>query len=213
MHAYPHYTLINIDYLYPCSTTASDLTISHDNYRFVHGDIKDTDLLQQIFEEVAIDTVVHFAAQSHVDTSFTNPLLYTQDNVQGTHSLLEACRKHGHVKRFIHISTDEVYGENAADDHTAKTATSRHGSVTTTASHGVPRCVCFKPAATWDIPVQSNFPMADWSRYSTRIALVCMMATTWVLSAGKHLKSRMEPIAEVEKPIPEVSYGVRLRRL
>ena len=121
---YPDYTLINIDYLYPCSTNATDLTISHDNYRFVHGDIKDTDLLQQIFEEVAIDTVVHFAAQSHVDTSFTNPLLYTQDNVQGTHSLLEACRKHGHVKRFIHISTDEVYGENAADEHTAKTETS-----------------------------------------------------------------------------------------
>ena len=93
---------------------------------------------------------------------------------------------------------------------TAKTATSRHGSVTTTASHGVPRCVCFKPAATWDIPVQSNFPMADWSRYSTRIALVCMMATTWVLSAGKHLKSRMEPIAEDEKPIPQFSYGDHL---
>ena len=63
-----------------------------------------------------IDTIVHFAAQSHVDTSFTNPLLYTHDNILGTHSILEAVRAYGGIKRFVHISTDEVYGENAHDD-------------------------------------------------------------------------------------------------
>lgn len=113
---YPFLTIVNIDCLYTCSTQATDLTTSQGNYHFVKGDIKNTNLLKDILDKYTIDTVVHFAAQSHVDTSFTNPLLYTQDNIVGTHSLLEAMRKHGVIKRFIHISTDEVYGENSHDD-------------------------------------------------------------------------------------------------
>ena len=117
-----HYlTLINLDCLYPCSTAAADITTSHDNYTFYHGDIKDTALLEKILHEHSIDTVIHFAAQSHVDTSFSNPMLYTSDNVIGTHALLESCRKYGKIRRFIHISTDEVYGENSSHEHSAKT--------------------------------------------------------------------------------------------
>lgn len=120
-----HYlTLVNIDYLYPCSTAAPDITTSHNNYHFVKGDIKDTALLQSLLTKYEIDTIVHFAAQSHVDTSFTNPMLYTQDNTLGTHSLLEAARRNGNIRRFIHISTDEVYGENTTGELTAKTETS-----------------------------------------------------------------------------------------
>lgn len=110
---FPFMTVVNIDYLYPCSTKASDLTVSHDNYYFVHGDIKDKALIESILRDYKIDTIVHFAAQSHVDTSFTNPMLYTHDNVIGTHSLLEASRTVGTIKKFVHISTDEVYGENS----------------------------------------------------------------------------------------------------
>lgn len=117
-------TLVNLDFLYPCSTVAADLTESKDNYVFVKGDIKDRALLDRLLVEHSIDTVVHFAAQSHVDTSFTNPMLYTQDNVIGTHTLLEACRAYGKVTRFVHISTDEVYGENHAGAGTAFTETS-----------------------------------------------------------------------------------------
>ena len=109
---HPTITLVNLDILYPCSTTA--LTESSGNYTFVKGDLKDRSLLDRILRDHAIDTVVHFAAQSHVDTSFTNPMLYTQDNVLGTHTLLEACRSYGSIKRFVHISTDEVYGENTS---------------------------------------------------------------------------------------------------
>jgi len=78
----------------------------------VKGNLRDGALLTALLKEHAIDTVVHFAAQSHVDTSFTDPLSYTQDNVVGTHTLLEACRTYGRIQRFVHISTDEVYGEN-----------------------------------------------------------------------------------------------------
>jgi dTDP-glucose 4,6-dehydratase len=58
-----------------------------------------------------IDAIVHFAAQSHVDNSFKNSLTFSQDNIIGTHTLLECARIYGKLKRFIHISTDEVYGE------------------------------------------------------------------------------------------------------
>jgi UDP-glucose 4,6-dehydratase len=58
-----------------------------------------------------IDTVIHFAAQSHVDNSFGNSIQFTMDNILGTHNLLECCRVYGNIKKFIHISTDEVYGE------------------------------------------------------------------------------------------------------
>jgi len=65
-----------------------------------------------VLVEERIDTVIHFAAQSHVDNSFGNSINFTENNVLGTHVLLEAARHVGTIKRFVHISTDEVYGEN-----------------------------------------------------------------------------------------------------
>lgn len=113
-------TLVNIDKLYPCATSQTDLTTSHDNYVFVKGDIKDSKLITELLNTYNIDTIIHFAAQSHVDTSFTDSMLYTQDNVVGTHSMLEASRIYGKLKRFVHISTDEVYGENKDQVFTEK---------------------------------------------------------------------------------------------
>jgi UDP-glucose 4,6-dehydratase len=121
---HPYFTLVNIDFLYPCSTVARDLTDSSGNYFFVKGDIKNRGLLDSILNRHNIDVIVHFAAQSHVDTSFTNPMLYTYDNVIGTHTLLEAARNYGKLKRFIQISTDEVYGENASGNKLAFTEVS-----------------------------------------------------------------------------------------
>jgi UDP-glucose 4,6-dehydratase len=113
---YPSAMVACIDCLNPCSSVASDLTTNHDNYKFIRGDIKDTLLVRNTLESFKPDTIVHFAAQSHVDTSFTDPISYTNDNVLGTHVLLEACRQVGCVKKFVHISTDEVYGENGEGD-------------------------------------------------------------------------------------------------
>jgi len=112
--------IINLDCLYPCATRSSDLTENTDNYVFVKGNINDQKLVLNLLIDHQIDLIVHFAAQSHVDTSFSNPLQYTEDNVLGTHNLLEACRSYGKLYRFIHISTDEVYGEND-DNNEAKT--------------------------------------------------------------------------------------------
>lgn len=78
-------------------------------YRFIRGDICDGELVSRILDEFNIDTVVHFAAESHVDRSISEGLSFVTTNVTGTCSLLEAARKAG-ISRFIHVSTDEVYG-------------------------------------------------------------------------------------------------------
>ncbi len=83
------------------------------NVEFIMGDIRSVDLLNHIFEKHHIDLVLHFAAQSHVDNSFGNSFEFTKNNIEGTHSLLEAARIAGTVKRFVHVSTDEVYGESS----------------------------------------------------------------------------------------------------
>jgi dTDP-glucose 4,6-dehydratase len=91
-------------------------------YRFVRGDIGDRDLVESLLREEAIDTIVHFAAESHVDRSITGPGAFVQTNVVGTYSLLEAARKVWLTEnslerhRFHHVSTDEVYGSLGADD-------------------------------------------------------------------------------------------------
>lgn len=79
------------------------------------ADICDTDVIFYLLGTHEIDTVVHFAAQTSVDDSFKDSLRFTQDNVMGTHSLVEACHRYKKIKRFIHISTDEVYGSLETD--------------------------------------------------------------------------------------------------
>lgn len=94
-----------------------------DNFRFVHGDICDRALIDTLLEEEAIDTVAHFAAESHVDRSILGPDAFVRTNVVGTFTLLESFRNHWEHRgrkssdRFLHVSTDEVYGTLGPDDH------------------------------------------------------------------------------------------------
>ncbi len=78
-------------------------------YRFVRGDIRDRDLVRSLLKSEAIDAVVHFAAESHVDRSVEGPEVFITTNVLGTEILLEECKAAG-VARFVMVSTDEVYG-------------------------------------------------------------------------------------------------------
>src|SRR6185437_8225076 len=90
-------------------------------YRFVHGDIGDRELVERLLREEALDTIVHFAAESHVDRSITGPGAFVQTKVLGTYALLEAARKVWLTERtvaqhrFHHVSTDEVYGSLGSD--------------------------------------------------------------------------------------------------
>lgn len=82
---------------------------AHPGYKFIQADIADAAAIEQIFESEAPDAVIHFAAESHVDRSIHSPAPVIQTNFHGTFSLLEAARKHK-LSRFVHVSTDEVYG-------------------------------------------------------------------------------------------------------
>lgn len=88
--------------------------IAPDRMTFVHGDICDSELLEELVPDV--DAIVHFAAESHNDNSIADPAPFVRTNVQGTFQLLEAARRFD--KRFHHVSTDEVYGDLALDDPT-----------------------------------------------------------------------------------------------
>lgn len=85
-------------------------------FSFIRGDLCDFNLIKNTLEEFQIDTVIHMAAQTHVDRSFYDSLQFSRDNILGTHTLLEACRKYGKLNRFVHMSTDEVYGESSMDE-------------------------------------------------------------------------------------------------
>jgi dTDP-glucose 4,6-dehydratase len=84
-----------------------------DRYRFVHGNICDAKLADSILDEERPDAIVHFAAESHVDRSILSPEPVIETNLRGTFTLLESARRHK-LRRFVHVSTDEVYGSLAA---------------------------------------------------------------------------------------------------
>lgn len=92
-----------------------------DNVKLIRGDIRSLDLLSYIFKHNTVDTVLHFAAQSHVDNSFGDSFEFTKNNIEGTHALLETCKRAGTVTRFLHVSTDEVYGESSYETDRSNT--------------------------------------------------------------------------------------------
>jgi dTDP-glucose 4,6-dehydratase len=109
------YRVYNLDCLNSCSSQKNISNPDDPFYKFILGNITNKDLVRNVLSTYAIDVVVHFAAQSHVDTSFSNPLAYTTDNIVGTHVLLECCKDYGKISLFLHISTDEVYGDFGDD--------------------------------------------------------------------------------------------------
>ena len=111
--------IVNLDSLTYAGNAKNLVEFENDErYRFVHGDICDRDLVSSIFQEESIDTVVHFAAESHVDRSIDGPSEFINTNILGTFNLLEVARNSWlpasddsvSKKCFLHVSTDEVYG-------------------------------------------------------------------------------------------------------
>ncbi|WYP25972.1 dTDP-glucose 4,6-dehydratase [Alkalihalobacillus sp. FSL W8-0930] len=115
LREYPDYQIINVDALTYAGNVANLSSIaSTDRYNFIHADIRDREKMEQLFSSYEIDAVVHFAAESHVDRSIHAPSRFVETNVLGTQNLLECARAH-HVKTFVQISTDEVYGTLGSD--------------------------------------------------------------------------------------------------
>jgi dTDP-glucose 4,6-dehydratase len=108
------YNIINVDAMYYCANekNVDEYIRNSEYYTFVKGNVCSDDLMTHILSSHNIEQVIHFAAQSHVQNSFDDSLQFTRDNILGTHVLLECCRKYGKLTKFIHVSTDEVYGES-----------------------------------------------------------------------------------------------------
>jgi dTDP-glucose 4,6-dehydratase len=108
--SHPGDEIINLDLLTYAGNLNNLKGIDKDpRYSFIKGDICNRDLVNSILDRYTIDAVVHFAAESHVDRSITDPSSFVVTNVLGTHTLLDCAHRHD-VPKFIHISTDEVYG-------------------------------------------------------------------------------------------------------
>jgi len=109
---YPEYNVVVYDRLDYCACLENlDGVKDLPNFKFIKGDIGSLDLVSYVLKEERIDTILHFAAQTHVDNSFGNSIAFTESNILGTHVLLECAKVCETIKRFVHVSTDEVYGE------------------------------------------------------------------------------------------------------
>ena len=101
--------ILNIDRCDYCARIHNVSNANDKRYKYIQADITNMTKMKRLFDEFKPDVVVHFAAQSHVDTSFENALQYINDNIIGTYTILECVKEAG--CRLVHISTDEVYGE------------------------------------------------------------------------------------------------------
>lgn len=120
LRQYPHYFIVNLDKLtYAANRCFLKKLKDNQNYHFVEGDITDFSLVSRLFEQFGFDGVIHLAAESHVDRAIRDPLLFIKTNIEGTGVLLHAAYLHwlhksDHrepaCKRFLYVSTDEVYG-------------------------------------------------------------------------------------------------------
>lgn len=123
LEKYPNYQLVNLDLLTYAGNLENlkEIDANEKRYHFVQGDICDANLVQNLFDKFQFQGVIHFAAESHVDNSISGPEAFIRTNVNGTFTLLDTARKYWmnspfQVKpefstaRFLHISTDEVYG-------------------------------------------------------------------------------------------------------
>ncbi|WP_027178015.1 dTDP-glucose 4,6-dehydratase [Maridesulfovibrio bastinii] len=113
---HPDWTIINLDKLTYAGNRLNLIDLEKDpGYHFVHGDICDQETVLSTLEEFKIEAVVNFAAESHVDRSINDPSPFISTNIRGAQNMMECARRAG-ITRFVHVSTDEVYGTLSMDE-------------------------------------------------------------------------------------------------
>jgi dTDP-glucose 4,6-dehydratase len=113
---YKSIRIINLDAMYYCANENNVDECVRNSERYTLLKMNLNEINAELLENHEINYIIHFAAQSHVQNSFNESVQYTYDNIMGTHTLLEACRDNKNIKLFIHVSTDEVYGESKMID-------------------------------------------------------------------------------------------------
>ena len=115
VNTYPEDQIVVLDLLtYAGNMETLAPIMDKPNFKFVHGDIRDREFIDQLFEQEKFDMVVNFAAETHVDRSVEDPEVFITTNILGTQVLMDACRKYG-IQRYHQVSTDEVYGDLPLD--------------------------------------------------------------------------------------------------
>ena len=124
VNKYPNYNVVVLDKL-TYAGNLDNLKKIIDKITFIKGDICDYDLILDILKKYNINGIIHFAAETHVDNSIKDPFIFTHTNVIGTHTLLEAVKNvwgEGSTNKFVHISTDEVYGSLQDEGYFSETS-------------------------------------------------------------------------------------------
>ena len=154
--------VVNLDALtYAAEPRSLDSIAEHENYSFVEGNILDTDLVARLLTQHQIDAVMHLAAESHVDRSIDGPGVFLETNIMGTFSLLRAARTYLNQLaaeqqerfRFLHVSTDEVYGDLGESDPAFSETTAYRPSSPYSASKAASDHLVRAWSRTYDLPV------------------------------------------------------------
>ena len=195
--AHPDYDLVCIDKLTYAGNLETLASVMDDpKFRFIRADIADRSEIYRIFEEEKPDTVVNFAAESHVDRSIENPAVFLETNVMGTQVLLDASRKYG-VKRYHQVSTDEVYGDLPLDrpDLFFTEKTPLHTSSPYSASKASADLLCNAYQRTYGMPITISRCSNNYGPYQVPEKLIPLMIAN----------------ALADKPLPVYGEGLNVR--
>lgn len=171
---HPDYEIINLDAL-TYAGNLENLVAAEANprYRFVRADIAEAAVLEGLMHEDSVDVVVNFAAESHVDRSILDPQAFTRTNVLGTHVLLEVARK-ANVKKFVQVSTDEVYGTLAESGYFTETSPLLPNSPYSASKAGAD-CLVRAYHETYGLPVNITRCSNNYGRYQFPEKLIPLM--------------------------------------
>ena len=179
LRKYPSYRIVCLDaltYAGNLLTLKKAIKDHPDNFRFVKGDIRDAELVENLFVEEKPDIVVNFAAESHVDRSILDPQAFLQTNIMGPQVLMDACKKHD-VKRYHQVSTDEVYGDLPLDrpDLFFTENTNLHASSPYSASKASADLVVMAYHRTYGLPVSISRCSNNYGPYHFPEKLIPLM--------------------------------------
>lgn len=194
LHSRGELTVVNFDVLTYAGNLENLADVAGDpRYHFVHGDICDAEAVLAALKEFSIDTIVHFAAESHVDRSILGASVFVKTNVLGTQVLLDAARASG-IERFVHVSTDEVYGSLGASGKFTE-STPLHPNSPYSASKAGSDMLALAYHHTFDLPVVVTRCSNNYGPYQFPEKLIPLM----IINAMN------------DKPLPVYGDGLNVR--
>ena len=171
--------------------------IKNERFRFVMADIADRQAIYQLFEEEKPESIVNFAAETHVDRSIFAPEVFLRTNVMGTQVLMDACRKYG-IKRYHQVSTDEVYGDLPLDrpDLLFREDTPLHPSSPYSASKASADLIVLAYARTFKLPVSITRCSNNYGAYQFPEKLIPLMISRALAYENLHVYGKGENVRD-----------------